>query len=297
MTHIFPLQQEYMMWQSFIFKSQQLRNLKRVLRNHCSEALLDLGWHNSFSLGYYTNLRILHTAKVCMLVDCPVWNTTKPYKEKQQQLKAKKSLFHVSIFLPSKWEKLWQGHTPHFMVWSRPKCKDCHSELGRDELQSGPLALPWTSEAPSHFSCSSIFHDCQVVRRLRSCVSQGLRRDRTSCFGWLSLSGGRTRWKSSGRWSVCTSVTETSLDRRHILLASEPRTMLLPGSASCCDPFFFFFWLVFLSCQRLQSDRELSLLGLIFTRACYRSVDLWYCCQEQLMSINCYSWLFTTTRT
>lgn len=53
MTHIFPLQQEYVMWHSFIFKTQQLCHQQWVLRSRCSEALLDLGWYNSFSLGYY----------------------------------------------------------------------------------------------------------------------------------------------------------------------------------------------------------------------------------------------------
>lgn len=127
----------------------------------------------------------------------------------------------------------WQGHTPHFIVRSRRKCKYCHSELGRDVLQSGPLALPWTSEAAPHFSCSSIFHDCEMARRLRSCVSRRLRRP--SCIGWLSLSGGRTRWKSSGRWYVCTSVTKTTLDQHKQCSYFWPRSQEGPGAPCCCQ--------------------------------------------------------------
>lgn len=51
MTHIFPLQQEYMTWHLF---SQQLCNQRRVLKSYCSVALLELEWYNSFSLDYYT---------------------------------------------------------------------------------------------------------------------------------------------------------------------------------------------------------------------------------------------------
>lgn len=118
----------------------------------------------------------------------------------------------MSIFLLLNWGKLWQSHTPQFIVWSRHKCKDCHSELGRDELQSGPLALLWTSEAPPHFNCSSIFHHCQIARRLWSCVSRRLRRAQARCIGRLSLSGGQTRWMNSSRWSACTNMTKTFLD-------------------------------------------------------------------------------------
>lgn len=127
----------------------------------------------------------------------------------------------MSIFWLLKWGKLWQGHTPHFMVWSRPKCKDCHSELGRDELQSGPLALPWTSEAASHFRCSSIFHDCQVTRQLRSCVSP---------TAWTSFFS----WPSSGRWSVCTSLTKTSLDRHNRCSYFWPLSQEGQGGPCCC---------------------------------------------------------------
>lgn len=141
----------------------------------------------------------------------------------------------MSIFLLLNEGKLWQGHTPHFIVKADVSANYCHSELGRDVLQSGPLALPWTSEAAPHFSCSSIFHNCQMARRFRSCIPRCLQWALTSCIGWPSLSGGLTYWKSPGRWSVCTSVTKTSLDRHEQCSYFWPRSQEGPAAPCCCQ--------------------------------------------------------------
>lgn len=178
----------------------------------------------------------------------------------------------MSIFLLLNWGKLARSHTPlHrseqvqiLSLRTRSRCAPVGSI-------SPPLNV-WGCPALQLLINLSWLWNGETAPELRFTTAS------TGQLHWLAESVRWTDPLKELRPLVCLHQRDKnylgSAQAVLILLASEPRgsrsTMLLPGSALCFDPFFF--CLIFLSCQRLQSDWQLSFLGLIFRLACYRNV-------------------------